>query len=391
VSTVLRGMGTGWPRRAVVLAIAVVGLALPTLAAAAFPGADPAESPRANTPNDPGFDPCELDDAETPGLDCSSFFSEDYGLFGFSPDTANALPLIPPLLHPLAATQYSNCSQLDAQGRAANVAAGDPQCGQISGIRADTAWKRTTGDPDVVIAILDTGIRWQQPDLVNKIHLNRAELPLPQEGGGVECADHDCNGDGAVDVRDYADDPRVADDAGDTESDPILDASDLIATFSDGTDADTNGYVDDIAGWDFFDDDNDPFDASSLSSWDGHGTGRALEAAAEADNGVGSPGICPDCRIMPLRIWDSFVVPTDFNAMATVYAADNGASVIEVANGGLTNTRFARAAYSYADSKGVALMSVSSDINSANHNYPTNYNEAIYVAGAVPDPVPLET
>ena len=87
---------------------------------------------------------------------------------------------------------------------------------------------------------------------------------------------------------------------------------------------------------------------------------------------------------MPLRIWDTFVVPTDFHAMGVVYAADNGADVIEGANGGLTNTRFSRRAYEYADEKGLALMSVSSDINSANHNYPTNYNEAIYVAGALP-------
>ncbi len=50
---------------------------------------------------------------------------------------------------------------------------------------------------------------------------------------------------------------------GDTEADEILDGSDLIAEFSNDSDDDENGYVDDIAGWDFFDDDNDPFDASS--------------------------------------------------------------------------------------------------------------------------------
>ena len=94
---------------------------------------------------------------------------------------------------------------------------------------------------------------------------------------------------------------------------------------------------------------------------------------------------------MPLRIWDTFVTPTDNHAMAVVYAADNGASVVEGANGGLTNTRFARRAYEYADSQGLALMLVSSDINSANHNYPTNYNEAIYVAGALPDTAPFNT
>jgi len=41
--------------------------------------------------------------------------------------------------------------------------------------------------------------------------------------------------------------------------------------------------------------------------------------------------------------------------------------------------------------EGLALMLVSSDINSANHNYPTNYNEPIYVAGSFPDTAPNNT
>ena len=49
--------------------------------------------------------------------------------------------------------------------------------------------------------------------------------------------------------------------------------------------------------------------------------------------------MCPDCQIMPLRVWDTFVVPTDNFAMGVVYAADNGASVVEGAVGGLANTQ----------------------------------------------------
>ena len=199
-------------------------------------------------------------------------------------------------------------------------------------------------------------------------------------------------------VEDYANDPRVSVSAGDdtsdtggTNADTFLDPSDLIATFSNGTDDDANGYVDDIAGWDFFDDDNDPYDASSCCSANGHGSGRAKEALAQTDNGVGETGMCPKCQLMPLRIWDSFVPPTDNWALALTYAADNGASVAEGAIGGLTNTRFARSAVRYADGKGMALMLVSSDINSANHNYPTNYNQAIYVAGSFPDTAPNNT
>ncbi|HKG36768.1 MAG TPA: S8 family serine peptidase [Solirubrobacterales bacterium] len=364
-------------------------LALPALALAAFPGSDPSESPRVNTPDDPGFDPCELDDEQrapaTPPP-CDSYFEEEFRLFGFSPDSANQVPGAPMTAHPVAATTYADCSQLDAQGREANLDAGDLECAQLAGVRADTAWKYSTGDPAVSIAILDTGIRWQDTELAGKIRLNTDELPLP-EGS----ADYDANDDGRVNVFDYAGDSRVNEAGGDDEADGVLDGSDLIAAFSDGSDADGNGYVDDIAGWDWFDDDNDPFDASSCCSANGHGTGRAREAGAETDNANGDAGVCPDCQIMPLRVWDTFVVPTDNYAMATVYATREGASVVEGAVGGLTNTRFARAAFRFADQNGVALMLVSSDINSANHNYPTNYEEAIYVAGSLPDTAPNDT
>ena len=250
------------------------------------------------------------------------------------------------------------------------------------------------------VAILDTGIRWQEEELVDKVRLNTGELPLPKHANGTDCAAYNCNGDGVFNVSDYADDPRVSDSAGEDTSgtdpatpnaDAILDASDLIATFSNGSDSDANGYRDDIAGWDFFDNDNDPFDASSCCSADGHGTGRAMEALAETNNAAGETGLCPKCQLMPLRIWDSFVPPTDNWALALTYAADNGASVAEGAIGGLTNTQFARSAVRYADSKGMALMLVSSDINSANHNYPTNYDEAVYVAGSFPDTAPNNT
>ena len=386
----------GWRlRKRMVLGFCALALALPAGAFAAFPGSDPTESPRLNAPDDTDFDRCEADDAETVELECRSYFNEQYKLFGFRPDSAySGLLGVPP-------TAYSNCDQLDAQGRAANISAGDPECSQISGVRADTAWKRTTGDPDTVIAILDTGILWQNSELVSQVHLNRDELPIPgidrsePLDGGPACAGftaaYDANGDGAFNVRDYACDGQVGKADGDSESDSLLDASDLIATFSDDGDDDLNGYVDDIAGWDFFDDDNDPFDVSSCCSATGHGTGRAREAAAKTNNGASGAGICPDCQIMPLRIWDTFVVPTDYHAMAVVYAADNGASVVEGANGGLSNTRFSRRAYEYADAKGLALMLVSSDINSANHNYPTNYNEAIYIGGALPDSAPYDT
>ncbi|MGH2957949.1 MAG: thrombospondin type 3 repeat-containing protein [Solirubrobacterales bacterium] len=430
------GAGRGLRRADLLTAllVACLVLALPAVAIGAnpaFPGNDPAESPRDNTPDDSHFDECEGDDAD--GVqECQTYFEERFNQFGFSPDSAELVP---------GGTRafYSDCNpltdegdgQLDAQGEDANEAAeaDNPipnplaRCFQIAGVRADTAWKffnqaplddpGLPGDPEVEIAILDTGARWQDGELRNKIALNEAELPTPQHdraapsAGGGDCATFadadDADGDGSFNVLDYRCDSRVDLPAGDQEADGVLDPSDLIAAFSDDTDPDGNGYADDIAGWDYFDDDNDPFDASSCCSANGHGTGRAREAAAETNNGISGgannetgnagsdAGMCPDCQIVPLRVWDTFVVPIDFYAMGVVYAAQNEIEVVEGAVGGLGNTHFAREAFRFADDQGVALMLVSSDINSANHNYPTNYNEAVYVAGSLPDTAPNDT
>src|SRR5438067_218787 len=221
-----------------------------------------------------------------------------------------------------------------------------------------------------------------------------AERAEPEHADGSTCSQYDCNGDGAFNVDDYAGDPRVDASAGTNGIEGVIDAEDLIVTFSNGHDDDGNGYVDDIAGWDFFDDDNDPYDASSYSSANFHGSGRAGDAAAEVDNGnysVNPPtgdgaGVCPLCQVMVLRLWDSFVAPADTYGMATLYAADNGAKVEEAALGVLQNSEFSQAATEYAFHKGVALMEVSSDLNTSDHNYPTNYNNTIFVAGYVADP-----
>ena len=70
-----------------------------------------------------------------------------------------------------------------------------------TGLWADRAWRTTTGRPDVVIAVLDSGIKWDNTDVLNKHFLNAAELPLPQDLDGVDAADHDANGDGVFNIQ----------------------------------------------------------------------------------------------------------------------------------------------------------------------------------------------
>ena len=59
-----------------------------------------------------------------------------------------------------------------------------PPCHQIAGYNAAGAWKLARGRPDVVIAILDTGIKWDREGLRTQVHLNTGELPLPEDAAG---------------------------------------------------------------------------------------------------------------------------------------------------------------------------------------------------------------
>jgi hypothetical protein len=249
----------------------------------------------------------------------------------------------------------------------------DPQ--ELGGIRGDatadispdakTAWNLTTGRPDVTIAVLDSGIKWNDAgamgDLRRKVRLNTAELPLPQG-----CANYDCNGDGVVNVDDYAGDPRVdLNDPRRVGPAGVLTPQDLLIAFSDGTDADRNGFVDDIAGWDFVDNDNDPFDDVQY----GHGTGEARDSTAEADNG-GDVGTCPNCTVVPLRVGESFIADVNRFAQAVLYAADNHVTIVQEALGTLNNSTLARQAIDYAYAKGVTIVASAADEAAQHHNQP---------------------
>ena len=256
----------------------------------------------------------------------------------------------------------------------------------VRGMSVDLAWQVTTGRPDVLIAVLDSGIKWDDTgamhDLARKVHLNRGELPLPRDAAGhtkpessaggafLNPDPYDLNDDGVFDVADYADDARVQDANGNG----VLDPQDLIRAFSDGTDGDGNGYVDDIAGWNFLDDDNDPFDEVSY----GHGTGEAEDSTAEADNG-GALGTCPNCRVLPVRVGDSFVADSNNFAQGVVFAVDSGAHIVQEALGTVNNTSFARAAIEYAWNNDVPIIASAADEESFHHNWPAANRHTITV------------
>ncbi len=164
-------------------------------------------------------------------------------------------------------------------------------------LRCVGAWSETVGDSNVVIAIIDTGMDYNHPDL-GGTHPDRV------------------NGALWTNWDEYYGTPGVDDDG--------------------------NGKVDDFRGWDFVNisasqgwpeedvthEDNDPMDFA------GHGTNCAGCAAGIANNGIGVAGVAHGCKIMSLRAgWipvgtENGVVGMNFAAAAILYAANNGANII---------------------------------------------------------------
>jgi len=239
-----------------------------------------------------------------------------------------------------------------------------------TGNRIDRALRTTTGRTDVVIAVLDSGIRWDDVRLRRKHHLNPGELPVPQGA-----ADHDANGDGVFMVDDYDDDERVDPDGGPDGIAGVVDAQDLIVAFSDGLDDDGNGYVDDISGWDFLWNDNDPFDDNDY----GHGTYEARDSADEAEDGHGGVGSCPNCMVLNVRVGDSFVADGSHFASGVMFALDSGADVVQEALGTLSHPRQASAAIDAAWEAGVLVVASAADENSFHQNSPGWVDHTLYV------------
>ncbi|MDP3279011.1 MAG: S8 family serine peptidase [Deltaproteobacteria bacterium] len=266
-----------------------------------------------------------------------------------------------------------------------------------AGNNVDRAWGLSLGDPRVLIAVLDSGIEWDERSIQFQAAINLGETPLPQRADGTSFAMYDSDGNGRIDVRDWANDPRVpcgtalphpvgmCRDAMGANNDPnrngILDAGDLIRVFSDGVDDDRNGHVDDISGWDFMHDDNDPYDDTRY----GHGTGEANDSTATANDGIGNIGACPECQYIPMRVGDSFVTDVNNFAQAVVYATDldygqnRRVRVIQEALGTLNNSAFAMDSVDYAYRNNVLVVASAADENSRHHNMPGTTNHVLYV------------
>ncbi len=185
-------------------------------------------------------------------------------------------------------------------------------------IDAPEAWDIYTGDPNFVVAIIDNGVYYTHPDLAANIWLN------PGEVGG------------------------------------------------NGIDDDADGYIDDIRGWDWVDDDNNP------SPSDSHGTRNAGIIGAVGNNGVGISGVVWKCKLVPLRFLGANGGLESDAILAIQYCVKKG---IKVSN----NSWSAGGNYSQATFNAInaaraaghlfvcAAANLGKDIDNAGPDYPSSY------------------
>ncbi|MDA8077380.1 MAG: S8 family serine peptidase [Nitrospiraceae bacterium] len=206
------------------------------------------------------------------------------------------------------------------------------------------AWDILTGS-NIVVAVIDSGIDFNHPDLVNNIWRNTAE---------TSC--------------------------------------------TDGVDNDGNGYIDDCQGWNFAGKNNNPMDD------EGHGTHVAGIIGAAGNNGVGISGVMWNVRLMPLKFigkfgpsvcgpGENFCGSLADEIAAIQYAVRGGASVINASFGGPGFAQSEMDAISAANTAGVLFIASAGnggkdgngDNNDLTPEYPANYNVPNIITVAATD------
>lgn len=182
----------------------------------------------------------------------------------------------------------------------------------IDAVSAPEVWRAGYTGNGVVVAVVDTGVDYTHSDLDDNIWINTREI----SGNGV--------------------------------------------------DDDRNGFIDDIAGWNFVEFNNNPMDQ------DGHGTHVAGTIAAEK-NGAGTIGIAYDAQIMPIRVLGENGGTSPDIAQGILYAANNGADVINLSLGGSAPQPEVAKAIQYATERGAIVVMAAGNSGLDQPGYPAYY------------------
>ena len=180
-------------------------------------------------------------------------------------------------------------------------------------IDAPEAWGVTTGSSSVIVAVIDSGVDYTHPDLAANIWINPGEIA------------------------------------------------------GDGIDNDSNGFVDDVRGWDFLNNDNDPMDDND------HGTHIAGTIAAVGNNAIGMTGVAWGVKIMPIKISGPSGTSDLFMAMQGLeYAVSMGATVSNNSYVTTSTSSAFRDAITAAGQKGHVFVAAAGNEGSDNDVTPKN-------------------
>lgn len=238
----------------------------------------------------------------------------------FPADDAGALAERDFLVFPTVTPNDSSYSQLwglHNTGQTAGTADAD--------IDAPEAWEFSTGSADVVVAVIDTGVDYNHLDLRDNIWANTGEIT----GNGI--------------------------------------------------DDDNNGFIDDQRGWDFYTNDNNPYDET------GHGTHCAGTIGAMGNNGLGVAGVCWDVSIVPVRFLGPSGGSTSDAIDAVNYSTALGVDLSSNSWGGGGLSSLLETAIAGANTAGILFVAAAGNDslnNDSSPSYPASYSGPNVIAVA---------
>ena len=147
-----------------------------------------------------------------------------------------------------------------------------------------------------------------------------------------------------------------------------------------GVDDDGNGFVDDIHGWDFGDNDADPIHPAVRRDFYEHGTICTGYCCAVTNNSRGIAGISWNCKFMPVKNQSNDDSTPEYGYEGIVYAADNGADIISNSWGGLGSSEWEQEVLEYAYRRGAIVVCAAGNANLELPYFPANYHHVISVA-----------